>query len=121
MLLTLDILYILNVILRSPRLPPDEHEIVLKNDGTWEPLPAKIELLSPVTEVKNDVDTLSVEDEDCDPSQENIITLDSDEEDDQEDDNEDDSEEVSLPPKKRAKLSDSPPSSPEIICLDDGD
>ena len=41
--------------------------------------------------------------------------------DDNEDDNEDDSEEVSLPPKKRAKLSDSPPSSPEIICLDDGD
>lgn len=26
----------------SPRLPPDEHEIVLHNDGSWDPLPPKI-------------------------------------------------------------------------------
>ena len=28
-------------LVRSPRLPPDEHEIVLHNDGSWEPLTAK--------------------------------------------------------------------------------
>ena len=26
-------------ILKSKRLPPDDHEIVLHNDGTWDPLP----------------------------------------------------------------------------------
>ena len=34
--------FFLNLV-RSPRLPTDEHEIVLHNDGSWDPLPAKIE------------------------------------------------------------------------------
>jgi len=29
-------------LMASPRLPADEHEIVLHNDGTWDPLPPKI-------------------------------------------------------------------------------
>merc|ERR1712203_522450 len=29
-------------LMASPRLPVDEHEIVLHNDGTWDPLPPKI-------------------------------------------------------------------------------
>jgi len=29
-------------LIASPRLPADEHEIVLHNDGTWDPLPPKI-------------------------------------------------------------------------------
>jgi hypothetical protein len=29
-------------LISSPRLPPDEHEIVLHNDGSWDPLPPKI-------------------------------------------------------------------------------
>ena len=28
-------------LVRSSRLPPDEHEIVLHNDGTWDPVLAK--------------------------------------------------------------------------------
>ena len=35
-------------ITRSPRLPADEHEIVLHNDGTWDPLPPKQEDLTTV-------------------------------------------------------------------------
>jgi len=30
-------------LVKSSRLPPDEHEIVLHNDGTWDPLPPKKE------------------------------------------------------------------------------
>ena len=29
-------------LMASPRLPADEHEIVLHNDGTWDPLPPKV-------------------------------------------------------------------------------
>ena len=96
--------------IRSPRLPADEHEIVLHTDGTWEPLPHRLEAVSPA-DLKKDVDTLSVEDEDDDPSEEVIITLDS--------EDEDVPEETTLPPKKRARLAED--SSPEIICLDDDD
>ena len=31
-------------LIASPRLPADEHEIVLHNDGTWDPLPPKVGL-----------------------------------------------------------------------------
>merc|ERR1712227_975881 len=36
-------------LIKSPRLPADEHEIVLHNDGTWDPLPPKQEDLTTVT------------------------------------------------------------------------
>ena len=31
------------LLLRSERLPEDEHEVVLNEDGSWEPLPPKEE------------------------------------------------------------------------------
>ena len=33
-------------LIASPLLPADEHEIVLHNDGTWDPLPPKVGLPS---------------------------------------------------------------------------
>jgi len=116
-------------LINSPRLPPDEHEIVLHNDGTWDPLPPKIpdhlrvestpkpkpkpKLLTKILPLPTD-------------SSEDCITLDSDSE----------TEETSLPPlTKKARLlsasgspvspaitlssSPSSPSSPDIICIDD--
>lgn len=35
-------------LVKSSRLPPDEHEIVLHNDGTWDPLPPKKEEIAPL-------------------------------------------------------------------------
>ena len=92
---------------RSPRLPSDEHEIVLHNDGTWDPLPPKLEELTPLTTpAKSDVKT---------EGNEEIIILDSDS------DEADEEEDVSLPPRKRIRLSGNSSSSPDIICLDDDD
>ena len=91
---------------RSPRLPADEHEIVLHNDGTWDPLPPKLEELTPITSAKPELKT---EEED------EIIILDSDS------DEGEGEEDVSLPPKKRIRLSENSSSSPEIICLEDDD
>jgi hypothetical protein len=121
-------------LIRSPRLPPDEHEIVLHNDGTWDPLPPKKDDYTPIVKpapaltTPTVLDTLSVEDSDNDtitptntpgPSgakaaTESIdcITLDSDSE-----------EEFAPPPKKRTRMLPSPdrepPGSPDLICLDD--
>jgi len=121
-------------LIRSPRLPPDEHEIVLHNDGTWDPLPPKKDDFTPLVKpapalaTPTVLDTLSVEDSDNDvitptntprligaqASSESIdcITLDSDSE-----------EEFAPPPKKRPRMLPStdrePPGSPDLICLDD--
>ena len=58
---------------RSPRLPADEHEIVLHNDGTWDPLEAKQEEFVPLaapgpsgTSQSQRVDTFAVVDSDSD-------------------------------------------------------
>ena len=90
-------------------MPADEHEIVLHNDGTWDPLPPKLEELTPInTPAKSELKS---------EEEEEIIVLDSDSEEgeDQEDGD------VSLPPKKRLRVSENSCSSPEIICLDDDD
>ena len=109
---------------RSPRLPADEHEIVLHNDGSWDPLPPKKDDLSnvclqPVKPKPVSIST-TVIDSDTDSSNNTpgpssgdnsdiaCITLDSDTED----------EDEGASSNKRARLDD-PPSSPDIICLDD--
>jgi len=130
-------------LVNSTRLPPDEHEIVLHNDGSWDPLPPKIPdhlraenspkpkkpvpsssrvtaTLSLDSDGENDVNKKEkVADSDVD-----CITLDSDSDED---------EKVSQPQPKKARLlqsvspaltlssNNSPqrPSSPIIICLDD--
>jgi len=108
-------------LIRSPRLPPDEHEIVLHNDGTWDPLPPKKDDYTPLVAKPAPipapvVDTLSVDDSDTEnptpgPSSANdsidCITLDSDS----------DNETFVPPPKKRRLVP--PPGSPDLICLDD--
>ena len=53
----------------SRRLPDDEHEIVLHNDASWDPLPPKVpEHLRPQsppqTKISKKVETLSVDDDD---------------------------------------------------------
>jgi len=119
-------------LIKSPRLPADEHEIVLHNDGSWDPLPPKKEELSnfsfkqvppPTSKVTA---SLSVIDSDTDSSNPtpgpsgqakspatlgdiDCITLDSDSED----------EDVA-PPNKRTRL-DSNPGSPDLICLTSDD
>jgi len=125
-------------LIRSPRLPPDEHEIVLHNDGSWDPLPPKKDELAqlaakPAPSLPKILDTFSVEDSDNDntpattpgPSGQggvkrissetvDCITLDSDSD-----------EEAAVPPKKRfrgevpSNTQINPPGSPELICLDD--
>jgi len=125
-------------LIRSPRLPPDEHEIVLHNDGTWDPLPPKKDdyahVSKPPPPSLKVMDTLSIGDSDNDttptptpgPSGKvaskrlssdsvDCITLDSDSED-----------EFVPPPKKRLRIesssdsqSNKPPGSPDLICLDD--
>lgn len=128
-------------LIRSPRLPSDEHEIVLHNDGTWDPLPpkkddyAQVAKSAPAPPKPKVMDTLSVDDSDNDtttptatpgPSGQgatkrlssdsvDCITLDSDSEDD-----------APPPPKKRLRIESStdsqsnrPPGSPDLICLDD--
>jgi len=57
----------------SPRLPDDEHEILLYNDGSWEPLPPKKDESMTVTtpakpapKPKKEFETLSVDDDDED-------------------------------------------------------
>jgi len=117
-------------LIKSPRLPPDEHEIVLHNDGTWDPLPPKkddytplISKPAPAPVKPKVVDTLSVDDSDTEsptpgPSTASdsidCITLDSDSE-----------EETFVPPPKKRRLLDAsprqPPGSPDLICLDDDD
>ena len=58
----------------SRRLPDDEHEVVLQNDASWEPLPPKIpDHLRPQSPLqtkisKSKVETLSVDDDDDGPS-----------------------------------------------------
>eukprot|EP00092_Neocalanus_flemingeri_P000443 GFUD01000472.1.p1 GENE.GFUD01000472.1~~GFUD01000472.1.p1 ORF type:complete len:513 (-),score=171.21 GFUD01000472.1:902-2377(-) len=124
-------------LIKSPRLPVDEHEIVLHNDGTWDPLPPKKDQLTQFSyktaAPAKVTTTLSVTDSDTDspnptpgpsgqasgpPPPDNVdcITLDSDSED-----------EVETPPKKRIRLDSSSettndtdkPGSPDLICLDD--
>ena len=113
-------------------MPPDEHEIVLHNDGTWDPLPPKKEehvQLQAAPAASNQVDMLSLDDSDNDTESEEkphtkditpnneddcVITLDSDSED----------EAIALPLKKRARIDNAGlggDSSPELICLDDDD
>jgi len=97
-------------LIKSPRLPADEHEIVLHNDGTWDPLPPKKDELNnfsykpvPPTPAKVNT-TLSVIDSDTEssnptpgpsgsspPGNIDCITLDSDSE-----------EEEESPPKQQA-------------------
>ena len=120
-------------------MPADEHEIVLHNDGTWDPLPPKKDELNnfsykpvPPTPAKVNT-TLSVIDSDTEssnptpgpsgqpsgsspPGNIDCITLDSDSE-----------EEEETPPNKRIRLGSSSettsntdgPGSPDLICLDD--
>merc|ERR1711862_168543 len=103
-------------LIKSPRLPADEHEIVLHNDGSWDPLPPKKDELTKISlqPVKPKLVCLSttVIDSDTDssnntpgPSSENddiaCITLDSDSD-----------EDVEAIPNKRIRLDD-PPSSPD--------
>jgi len=125
-------------LIKSPRLPADEHEIVLHNDGTWDPLPPKKDEYAQVSATKRSpskrkasADTFAIEDSDTDatpastpgPSSSvasklplndssDCITLDSDSE-----------EEIPKPPKKRRLENQAstgiPPGSPELICLDD--
>jgi len=108
-------------LIRSPRLPPDEHEIVLHNDGTWDPLPPKKDDYTPIVAKPAPVpapvvDTFSVEDSDTEspapgPSSADdsidCITLDSDSDND-----------TFVPPPKKRRLP-PPPGSPDLICLDD--
>jgi len=111
-------------LIKSPRLPADEHEIVLHNDGSWDPLPPKKDDLSniclqPVKPKAVSIST-TVIDSDTDSSNNTpgpsggdnsdiaCITLDSDSED----------EDEGASSNKRIRL-DNPPSSPDIICLDD--
>jgi len=132
-------------LIKSPRLPADEHEIVLHNDGTWDPLPPKQDDVTPIvaptgsSQTPQHVDTLSLDDSDTEetpigqssvtreqtthePSrglsldEDCIITLDSDSE-------EDEAQVVALPPKKRARIetNDAGGGSPELICLSDDD
>ena len=124
-------------LIRSPRLPADEHEIVLHNDGTWDPLPPKKDEYTPIASKSTTkkpliTDTLSVDDSDNDtsptptpgPSSQktvkrfssdsiDCITLDSDDSD----------HEIVPPPKKRPRSDTNsqknPPGSPDLICLDD--
>ena len=55
-------------LITSRRLPDDEHEIVLHNDASWDPLPPKIpdhlRLQSPPQPKKKKVETLNVDDDD---------------------------------------------------------
>jgi len=60
-------------LIKSPRLPADEHEIVLHNDGTWDPLEAKQEEFTPLAapgpsgvSKSQHVDTFAVLDSDSD-------------------------------------------------------
>merc|ERR1719259_1058912 len=132
-------------LIKSPRLPADEHEIVLHNDGTWDPLPPKQDDVTPIvaptgsSQTPQHVDTLSLDDSETEetpiglssetreqtthePSrglsldEDCIITLDSDSE-------EDEAQVVALPPKKRARIetNDAGGGSPELICLSDDD
>jgi len=127
-------------LLKSTRLPPDEHEIVLHNDGTWDPLPPKKEECASISNfagIKSESKvTEFIEDSDSDgasasksrpsplaptlqcskpvkrPFDENeCITLDSDSE------TEAENEEA-----KRPRLSESspnqPPGSPDLIIID---
>ena len=62
---------------RSPRLPADEHEIVLHNDGTWDPLEAKQEEFTRLAapgpsgaSQSQKVDTFAVLDSDSDEADE---------------------------------------------------
>ena len=134
-------------LLGSSRLPPDEHEIVLHNDGSWDPLPPKREEAPKVNssrsvpgdDAPSAVETLSVDDDDdsygsSKPSTSGVkasavvrkcsdtvdcITLDSDSEDEQ--------PRSSLPPSKRIRCENTAPArsipnaplSPDLICLDD--
>ena len=118
-------------------MPADEHEIVLHNDGTWDPLPPKKDELTKIslktvqpkpvsistTVIDSDTDSSTptpgpsgkrrspapLADIDC-------ITLDSDSD-----------EEVEGPPNKRIRLASNSetasdtdkPRSPDLICLDD--
>jgi len=113
-------------IIKSARLPGDEHEIVLHNDGSWDPLPAKpVEECCPGPDLVPDPGSTVVVDTDQESDLE-CITLDS----DSEAEGEDACSPVSpvcLPPKKRARLEGptgpaqllQSPDSPELICLDD--
>jgi len=122
-------------LLSSPRLPAGEHEIVLHNDGTWDPLPPKVpEHLkvenTPVakpkqksrTEVSSTPSPASKPPLSADSSVD-CITLDS--------EDEEDSPAMAPQPKKARLLGSAPlspaltlssgstPSSPDIICIDD--
>jgi len=117
-------------LIKSPRLPADEHEIVLHNDGTWDPLPPKKDELAnfPVkpAQLPPAKATTTLIDSDTDSSNPtpgpsgqsagvlafgniDCITLDS------------DSEDEEAPPNKRTRLDSESdkPGSPDLICLDD--
>ena len=116
-------------------MPADEHEIVLHNDGTWDPLPPKKDELTKISikpvKPKPVSESTTIIDSDTDSSNPTpgpsgirktsafkddiaCITLDSDSED-----------EVEAAPNKRIRLdletgSDTDqPGSPDLICLDD--
>jgi len=120
-------------LISSPRLPSDEHEIVLHNDGSWDPLPPKVP--DHLSRPRNEALSLSIESDEetkaatpakaqtssrLSTSSVDCITLDSDSEEEEEE-----------PPSKRARsslpLSTSPltlssagtPASPDLITIDD--
>jgi len=136
-------------LIKSPRLPADEHEIVLHNDGTWDPLETRQEEFAPIAAPgpsgSQQVDTFALVDSDSDEAgeeqteqSESVIgsgsgkartresgLLDSGEEEGDfvitlDSDSEDEEPvSLSLPPKKRRIEPVNSPSSPELICLDD--
>ena len=116
-------------------MPADEHEIVLHNDGTWDPLPPKKDELTKISlksvQPKPVSISTTVIDSDTDSSTPtpgpsgqgrsplvdiDCITLDSDSD-----------EEEEGPPNKRIRLASGSetasdtdkPGSPDLICLDD--